>query len=261
MENQSQETNRALDQNSAGATTASDPLQRKVTFNFRKTTPKALAEQLAANLEDIYKPEFLNQFDTLDGDEKATTDVNAIKYLKRKSVSHTIQLPEFIAQLPEEDQKYVADIVENTISTYVKQNYIDAFEEVGPHDWEVIKKWIDSKGSRGAKWDFDKETLENAAKAFGQYIAQVTGNAPVGDRLEATAKARFTRASIQRHVNDFSPEVIGKIKTKLEEFMGWLGENDEDLFEEYAPVYSCWEDALNRHLAKDTEDLDIASVL
>lgn len=243
------------------ANTNSNPLAREISFNFRKQQPAQLAKQLEVNKEEVFKPEILANFDMLDGNEKVTTDPEQCKWLKRKTEKHTVELPAILMDLPESERKYVADIMENTISTYLKINFIDSFEPVGDHSWATIKKWLDSKGTRGAKWDFDKETLEAAAKAFGQFMGQVTNNPEVGNRLEAAAKTRFTRSSIQRHVNDTSDETIQKLQKRVDEFMGWLAENDEEAMQEYSPVYDCWDAAFERILRQDKEEINVADAL
>lgn len=238
-----------------------NPLQRTIPFNFRKQQPAQLAKQLEVNKEEVFKPEILANFDMLDANEKSTNDPEQCKWLKRKSEQHTIELPSILMDLPESERKYVADIMENTISTYLKVNFIDSFEPVGDHSWNTIKKWLDSKGTRGAKWDFDKETLESASKALGQYMSQLTSNEEVGNRVEAAAKTRFTRSSIQRHINDSSDETISKLQKRVNEFMTWLAENDEESMQEFQPVYDCWNSAFERLLRQESKNIDVAAAL
>lgn len=236
-------------------------LNRDVVFNFKKQKINDVKENLSLTDEELVKPEFLAQFHLLNGDGEEVTDIADAKYLKRRTVKTRITLPDFLLALPVENQSTVADILETTVASYVKQSYVDAFEEIGAHDWDTIQKWLSSRGQRGQKWDFSDETLKAASAAFGNYITSVIGSADAGKRLEAAAKQRFTRNAIQRQANVFDDEIIMKLQKRIDEFMSYVGEQDADNFEEWAPVYQCWTDALDRHLKADTKSVDLASVL
>lgn len=236
-------------------------LQREYTFSFRKQTPDALAKSLGVDTKDIFDPKFLEQFELLDINDDKTSDMEKIKTLRRKPITTKLDMPEFILSIPKEDQEAAATVFENTVATYVKQAYVDAFEEIGDHSWPVVKRWLESRGSRAAKWDFDEDTFKKACAAFGNYCAEAIGIAEVGKKLEAVAKGRFTRNSIQRQTNKFDEDVINKLQQRLDEFMAWVEENDPENFDDWSPVYQCWSEALERHLRKPEKEVDLSQVL
>lgn len=234
-------------------------LQRDYTYSFKKVSVKDFQE--AYSEADLQNPEFLKQFETVDEDGKATDKEEEIKGYRRKPIKTTLMLPEFLLAIPAENRSTVADILANTVASYVKGTYIDQFLPIGDHDWSNIQKELNQRGGRGRQLDFSEATHKSAAAHFGGFVGQSIGNDEIGGRMAKIALGKFSRSAITRQADAFDEVIIKKLLTWVEKWAMFVAEHDSDNSEEFTPVYDYWTTVLDRHLKSDNKKVDLSEML
>lgn len=204
----------------------------KATFNFRSINATALetlrqgldsAEALAAAGDDAFE---------ISEDEKKG------RLYKRKSIEAELQQPDFVASLP----TLAVQAIQDLISRFVKAQYVDAFLPIGQHDWAFIETELAKSGGRVAKFDISEETWALAADSFKAYMLQALGgNASAGQaaaRLGEVMKAKFSKNSITKQINEFNEKIVEKLDARLTAWAAWAAENDTENAAEFADVFS-----------------------
>lgn len=255
-------------------------ISKSFDFRFKSLT----ADKYAKLLESVDNPETVAaHFEAIpavvDGNGKITTPAS----YKRKPVTVDMTLPDWVGSIP---SVVGQDAIAELVASFIRFTYVDNFQfvagmqyetakdakgndivrvvknaQVGPHDWEAIEKWAQETGGR-KRLEFTDDVLADAASSFGSYIGQMLNNPLIGDRLRETMAAKFSLASMQKHLNQVSEEVMAKVRTRLIAWAEWIAENDSEKSEEYAPVFAYLLGRLDKNREKlATIPEDIASVL
>ena len=238
-------------------------MKRTLEFSFRKQSFEAVADALQIPKSSISDSEFVaEKYELLDGATPKPNEVDSwddAKYLKRKSFSVTIDLPDFIGELdlPAEDKEALAQVVEQQYFNFLKANYVTDFKEPVQPKWKDIRDFITS---RKEVLEFTDTQKKQAAEDFGIFTAELYETPAVGEKLKAIAAAKFSKPSIVRHTSEFNVEIVQKLLNLVDQFVQYLDQNSPDKLEDYGNVCKYWSQTLTKYANQDKE-VDLASVL
>lgn len=218
----------------------------KFTYTFRPMTPEKL-NKLKAEVDGSIDVD--RDFEIYERDGEGP-DAKVLKY-KRKPVEVALQVPEAVASM---EDTLMKSIVVNYIADYVKANYIDQFLEVGNHDWETIK--ADAAAGRGtSRVAISDATLKLTAQSFGQYVAQNTNSDEMGKRIQAVVEGKCTKNSISKYLGTYSPEVVEKLQSRLDQWGEYVAESGDDAADELAEGYAFVQSKLAKLYKDATTDI------
>ena len=226
--------------------------REKYTFNFRPVTPAKL-DKLKAEVDgsiDVDK-----DFEVY---ERESDDPNSkvLKY-KRKPVVVNLEVPDFIASMKDNLLKQIAI---GYIADYVKANFVEQFLPVGNHSWETIK--ADAASGRGGKVAISDAVLKLTAQHFGNYVGQATGNEEMGKRIAALVEGKCTKSAISKYLGTFSPELVEKLQTRLDQWGEYVADSGDDNADELAEGYAFVQDKLAKlYRASTTNIAELANNL
>lgn len=213
-------------QNEVANAPGSNTLSRAFTFNFKKMN----ADRLEKHLAEL-EPESIERAKELlrpvEGEEGS---------VRRQPETHQITLPQWAANLDDVAQ----GIILKTVADYCKSMYIDNYLPIGPHSWEEVANVIRSSGGRTAAFEYSDETFALALQGLQQVVLEGTGNGQVADKFKQAAEAKFTKASIMKHIGKLDVELFDKIQKWLDKWAEWEAANNPDTADEIVVVYDMW---------------------
>jgi hypothetical protein len=241
--------------------------QVSFTYNFKTLTAVLFATLLTERTQtEEEKSTLAANFEAIEDGQVLDGSGNLVKKYKykRRSVTVTLDLPDALDTVTSDKPNHVGFIenaITRVVADFVKTQYIDNFEAVGPHDLDTILAVQAASGSRSSvTFSFNETTLGNAVVSFIAYLKAVLGNEAAAVAVGAAAKQRFARSSITRSIGLYNEEVLKKLQGRVDSWGLWLEENDAENAEEFASVHACWSATLAKQLKADAT-VDIASIL
>lgn len=221
--------------------------QFRFDFAFRTLSADKLAK-LLEGYEESQHDAIKAQFDTVEDaeGEGAAATKKLIGY-KRKTVSAVLSAPDWLAAL----DTLAKSVVQDYIAAFVKRQYIENFEDIGQHDWEYISAEAAKVVARGgsSKMDISDDTWTGATKSFTDYITNALNRKDVGERMGGAFGGKFSPASCKKYLQEYTPAILSKVKTRLEEWAKWVVENDQDNMESFAQVFEYLDSRLDKGIA------------
>jgi hypothetical protein len=191
--------------------------------------------------------------------EKLTPDS---KVLKRKPIEVELAAPDFLqniaAVVKESEVNFARDLIERSISEYVKLQFIDTFQTIGDYSLETIIAFRAATGGRGAS-ALDEKLLEAAVKSFGDAMAVALSNVQGGAMMANAAKGRFAQSAVIRVGLQPTKDTAERLLARVDQWAMQLAKTDPEKAEEFAPVHGLWTKALEK--LANTKPLDLNSIL
>lgn len=216
-------------------------LNRKVSLGFKR-----MEKEKAEKIFDALTPEqFAQHFEEIQ--EEGSNKV----YLRRKAVTVDINLPEWVNNIPEDQQEIVAKILEAHIANFVKGQYVNQFAEVGQHDLKFIDAELSKRAIRTSSFDFETADFDAAVKSFTNYISKAINNTEVGARVGKAAERNFSRSVFAQNIGEVNETNVNKLLARLTQWAQYMLEHEEPT-EGVTNVFYLWEEKLNKLLQAET---------
>jgi hypothetical protein len=216
-------------------------MQVQNTFVWRAITGKDFEETLPSF--DVPEDTVRAAFEVIEKDGKVK--------MRRKPVAATIELPDFVTNLPD----LAKDVITTYVAGFVKARFLDAFQPIGDHSWSAIEAWAAERGQSGRRAEFDisKEQLEEAALSIGRYMAAALRNEAAGEKFKAAVIGRYSRSAILRNLGLFNEDTIKKLQKRLEDWLAFVAENEAEAADDMAAVYDMLASKLAGHLNQNSK--------
>lgn len=212
--------------------------------------PDALDAMLAADFGDA-SPEQIaairSQFEIVESRDKT-------KVWKRKTISVELEAPEWLAGIP----AAAAKLVQDGIQAFCKAEYLDAYADIGAHNWELVESWLNSSGARAAS--IDKDTLKRIAAMFGEFTAKLANSKKFAGPMSKLVEQRCAVSSFQRNVGDTSETSVNRIEKLLLLFAENIAANQPEDADDVSAVLSLCMRNIEK-VRKGEDAVDMAAML